>query len=201
LRENGVLSPQLPGDETVDKFTYDPATPVNETLQMDCWAIAGKMGDRRDIEKRDDVLNYTSAVFEADMELTGPTTATLHISSSAVDTDFTVVLADVFPDGRVNKIQDGILRTGFRDVDLAPQPMEPGQVYTLNIDLWATSYLVAKGHQLRVEISSSDFNRYDRNPNTGAPFGHSPTTVAAEQTVHHSTAHASHITLPVKPKI
>jgi hypothetical protein len=124
-------------------------------------------------------------------------TALLHASSSATDTDFTVVLADVFPDGRVNMIQDGILRTGFRDPEHAPQPIEPGRIYDVEIDLWATSYLVGAGHRLRVEISSSDFNRYDRNPNTGAPFGHSATTVAAEQTVHHSARHPSHIVLPV----
>jgi uncharacterized protein len=198
LRSDAQLSQKLPGEEVADQFIYDPATPIDETLQMDCWAIAGEMGDRREIEARDDVLVYTGPLLETDIELTGPVTAELHITSSATDTDFTVVLADVFPDGRVNKIQDGIMRTGFRDPDHAPQPMEPGQVYTLKVDLWATSYLVAKGHQLRVEISSSDFNRYDRNPNTGAPFGHSPTTVTAEQTVHHDATYPSHIVLPVK---
>ena len=201
LRSDGLLSQQKPDEEAPDRFIYDPAAPIDETLQMDCWAIAGEMGDRREIEAREDVLNYTSSRFEVDTELTGPITATLHISSSAVDTDFTVVLADVFPDGRVNKIQDGIMRTGFRDPDHIPQPMEPGQVYTLNIDLWASSYLVTKGHQLRVEISSSDFNRYDRNPNTGEPFGHSATIVTAEQTVHHRAAYPSHIVLPIKAQI
>ncbi|MFT7461528.1 MAG: putative CocE/NonD family hydrolase [Planctomycetota bacterium] len=199
LRGNSELSQQSPGEEAADQFTYDPAKPIDQTLQMDCWGIAGEMGDRREIEARDDVLVYTSSTLEADMELTGPVTATLHISSSATDTDFTVVLCDVFPDGRVNKIQDGILRTGFREIDLAPQLMEPGKIYALDIDLWATSYLVGRGHQLRVEISSSDFNRYDRNPNTGAPFGHSATTMIAEQTVYRSAANPSHIILPVKP--
>jgi uncharacterized protein len=197
LRGGGRLTPEPPGDEPADRFVYDPQNPVAASLQMDCWAIAGAMGDRRDIEARADVLVYTSAPLDAPMELTGPVTASLHAASSATDTDFTVVLADVFTDGRVNMIQDGILRTGFREPDKAPQPIEPGRVYALDIDLWATSYLVEKGHRLRVEVSSSDFNRYDRNPNTGAPFGHSATTVAAEQTVHHSAAHPSHIVLPV----
>ena len=197
LHGNGQLSPEMPGEESADRFVYDPANPIDETLQMDCWAIAGEMGDRRDIEAREDVLVYTGAAFETAVELTGPITAELHIASSVTDTDFTVVLCDVFPDGRVNKIQDGILRTGFRDPDRAPQPIEPGRIYALGIDLWATSYLVAKGHRLRVEISSSDFNRYDRNPNTGAPFGHSATTIKAEQTIYHSAHHPSHIVLPV----
>lgn len=197
---DGVLSREAPGEEPADRFVYDPANPINETLQMDCWALAGEMGDRSDVEARDDVLVYTSAPLEADMELTGPVTAELHTASSATDTDFTVVLCDVFPDGRVNKIQDGILRTGFRDPEKAPQPIEPDQIYALGIDLWATSYRVAEGHRLRVEISSSDFNRYDRNPNTGTPFGRSPNTIKAEQTVHHDAQHPSHILLPVMPR-
>ncbi|MBT4888090.1 MAG: CocE/NonD family hydrolase [Rhodospirillales bacterium] len=197
LQSKGQLSSQLPDDEGVDRFIYDPDNPVNETLQMDCWALAGEMGDRRDIEARDDVLVYTSTVFDTAVELTGPVTAKLHVASSVTDTDFTVVLCDVFPDGRVNKIQDGVLRTSYRDPDQVPQLMEPGQIYTLDIDMWATSYRIAEGHSIRVEISSSDFNRYDRNPNTGAPFGHSPTTIKAEQAVHHSETHPSHIVLPM----
>jgi len=194
---DGLLSPEPPAEEPADTFVYDPANPIDETLQMDCWAIAGEMGDRRDIEARDDVLVYTSIPLETAIEITGPISAELHIASSATDTDFTVVFCDVFPDGRVNKIQDGIIRTGFRDPGQAPQPIIPGQVYALRIDLWATSYHVPRAHRLRVEISSSDFNRYDRNPNTGAPFGHSATTIKAEQTVHHSALHLSHIVLPI----
>jgi hypothetical protein len=155
------------------------------------------MGDRREIEDRDDVLVYTSPPLETAIEITGPVSAELHIASSATDTDFTMVLCDVFADGRVNKIQDGILRTGFRTQGHTPQPMEPGQIVTLNIDLWATSYLITEGHRIRVEISSSEFNRYDRNPNTGAPFGRSATTTRAEQTVYHSAPYPSHIVLPV----
>ena len=193
----GTLSREPPGEESHDSFVYDPTNPIAATLQMDCWAIAGAMGDRPEIEQRHDVLVYTSEPLKEPLELTGPITAELHAASSATDTDFTVVLADVFPDGRVNMIQDGILRTGFRDPDRAPQPIEPGRIYAFGIDLWATSYLVGEGHRLRVEISSSDFNRYDRNPNTGAPFGHSPDTIKAEQTVFHDAIHPSHIVLPV----
>jgi putative CocE/NonD family hydrolase len=197
LEGDGLLSPESPGEEPADYFVYDPAKPIDETLQFNCWAIAGEMGDRGDIEARNDVLVYTSTPFEVAVELTGPITAELHIASSVTDTDFTVVLCDVFPDGRVNKIQDGILRTGFRDPDQAPQPIEPGRVYALGIDLWATSYLVAGAHRLRVEISSSDFNRYDRNLNSGDPFGHGTTPIKAEQTVYHSSLYPSHIVLPM----
>jgi len=124
----------------------------------------------------------------------------LNAASSTIDTDFTVVLADVFLDGRANLIQDGIVRATFREPENAPQAIESGKVYAYTIDLWATSYLVKEGHRLRVEISSSDFNRYDRNPYTGLPFGNSPKTVKATQTVHHSPTHPSHIVLPVVPK-
>jgi len=197
LDGDGVLSPEPPGEEPHDSFVYDPQHPIAATLEMDCWALAGAMGDRREIEKRHDVLVYTSAPLDEPLEITGPITAELHAATSATDTDFTVVLADVFPDRRVNMIQDGILRTGFRHPERAPEPIEPGHIHALAIDLWATSYLVGKGHRLRVEISSSDFNRYDRNPNTGAPFGHSPTTQKAEQTVFHDAIHPSHVMLPV----
>ena len=194
---DGILSPEPPDAEPADRLIYDPDNPVAASLEMDCWSLAGNMGDRRAIEARDDVLVYTSAPLEEPMELTGPVTATLHAASSVTDTDFAVVLCDVFPDGRVNMIQDGILRTGFRDLDKAPQPIEPGEVYALPIDLWATSYRLGEGHRLRVEVSSSDFNRYDRNPNTGGTYGHSATTIKAEQTIHHDAARPSHIVLPV----
>ncbi|MEM7122174.1 MAG: CocE/NonD family hydrolase [Pseudomonadota bacterium] len=194
---DGTLTPEPPGDEPADRFVYDPDNPIAASLEWDCWSLAGAMGDRRPIEARDDVLVYTSAPLDEPMELTGPVTATLHAASSATDTDFTVVLCDVFPDGSVNMIQDGILRTGFRDPDKAPQPIDPSEDYALPIDLWATSYQLGKGHRLRVEISSSDFNRYDRNPNTGGTYGHSATTIKAEQTIHHDGARPSHIVLPV----
>ena len=194
---DGLLSLQPPTEDRTDTFVYDPDDPIAFSLGIDCWSLAGNMGDRRAIEMRPDVLVYTSAPLGKPMKLTGPIKAVIHAASSATDTDFTVVLADVLPDGRSNLIQDGIIRTGFRDPGNAPQPIEANRVYAYEIDLWATSYLMIEGHRLRVEISSSDFNRYDRNPNTGLRFGDSPTTVNATQTVHHNPSHPSHIVLPV----
>ena len=130
-------------------------------------------------------------------ELTGPVTATLYAATSAADTDFTVALCDVFADGTVNPIQDGIVRARYRNGMDDPSPIEPGELIAYEVDLFATSYVVAAGHRIRVDISSSCFDRYDRNPNTGLPFGHSPTTAVAEQAIHHSAAAPSCVHLPI----
>ncbi|MFP6745034.1 MAG: CocE/NonD family hydrolase, partial [Alphaproteobacteria bacterium] len=149
---------------------------------------------------RDDVLVFTTDVLADDMELTGPITAKLFAASSARDTDFTVTVTDMFPDGYGNYIQDGIIRASYRESDITPSAIEPGRVYGYDIDLWATSYVVLKGHRLRVEVSSSCFNRYDRNPNTGDAFGRSAAPIKATQTIHHSRQYPSHVTLSVMPR-
>ena len=199
LAGDGRLTWDTPGQaEPSDSFVYDPADPVADTLDIDCWSLAAGMGDRRAIEERKDVLVYTGEPLVDGLELTGPVTAVLHFSSSAPDTDVTVALVDVAPDGSANLIQDGILRTRRRNgVDEADVMMTPGEVYRMEVDVWSTSYVLAAGHRLRVEISSSCFNRYDRNLNTGEPFGQGATPVKATQTVFHDAAHASHILLPV----
>lgn len=197
LHGDGYLDTNPPQDEPADTYVYDPLDPVADTVDVDCWSIAAQMKDRRKFEVRPDVLCYTSAPLAADLEITGPIMARLFAASSAVDTDFTVTLVDVFPDGYGNTIQDGILRTSYRNPDEAPSHLEPGRTYALDIDLWSTSYVVGRGHRLRVEISSSSFDRYDRNPNTGEPFGRAARPVSATQTIHHSAAWPSHIVLPV----
>ncbi len=199
LDGDGVLSPEPPVDEPPDRYAYDPRDPVAWTLDVDCWSIAGEMGDRSEIERRRDVLVYTSATLDRPLEITGPITARLYASSDAVSTDFTVALCDVFPDGRVNTIQDGILRTTHRDPDRVPQLLAPGEVYALEIDLWSTSYLVVEGHCLRVEVSSSEFDRYDRNPNTGAPYGREANPAVARQAIYHDRVRPSSIDLPIAP--
>ncbi len=155
------------------------------------------MGDRRPVQARNDVLVYSTASLSTPLELTGPITAQIFFASSAPDTDVTVALSDVAPDGSANLIQDGILRARYRDGPESLAPLEPGRVYALTIDLWSTSYLVKSGHKLRVEISSSCFNRYDRNLNTGEPFGRDTTPAKAKQTVFHDAVRPSHIMLPI----
>ena len=117
----------------------------------------------------------------------------------SIDTDFTATLVDHFPDGYAHLIQEGIIRSRFWDPSTEPTLLDPGEVYEFNIDLWAMSYVVKKGHRILVEISSSNFNRYDRNPNTGHQFGVDDVVMSATQTIYHTQEYPSHITLPVIP--
>jgi putative CocE/NonD family hydrolase len=135
-----------------------------------------------------------------DLEVTGPVQMVLHAATSAPDTDFTAVLCDVRPDGYAHNIADGVVRASFRERYDEPSAVQPGQDYEFRINLWNVSHLVRAGHRLRVHISSSDFPRWDRNPNTGKPFGTDTTTVVAEQTVFHDTIRPSHVVLPVIPR-
>lgn len=198
LREGGTLSFEPPAaDEPSDTFRYDPSDPVPETVGRNCWALCTALDDRRRLDDRADILRYASEPLERDLELVGPIHAVLFASTSAADTDFTVTLCDVFEEGTVNTIQDGIVRARYRDGLDRPSPVEAGQVYEYRIDLYATGYLVPKGHRLRVDVSSSNFDRYDRNLNTGAPFGRPPRLVIAEQAIHHGPARLSQVVLPI----
>ena len=163
------------------RYDYDPANPIPETLGGNCWELCEALGDRREIEQRPDVLTYATPPLAADLELTGPITAVLYAATSAVDTDFTVAVIDVFEDGTANQIQDGIVRARYRNGMDAPSLVEPGEVVRYEIDLFATSYLLRRGHRLQVDISSSCFDRYDRNPNTGGAYGHAADPVVAHQ--------------------
>jgi len=173
---------------------------VTDTLEGDLWAAIASLDDRRAIEARDDVLVYSSEVLEKDMEITGNVRAELHAASSAIDTDFTVALVDVFEDGYAHQIQHGIVRASHRDPESEPSPIERGRVYAYLIDLWSTSYVVMRGHRIRLEISSSRFNEFDRNLNSGEPQGEGTHAKAATQTIHHSADHPSRIILPIVPR-
>ena len=192
----GVLSTEAPSSEAVDRFTYDPRDPVTYWLGTNLWELAKHMGDRRDVENRGDVLVYTTEPVPADLEVTGPVSVTLSAATSARDTDFTAALVDVHPDGHAHLVREGIRRARFRESDARESTVEPGAVYAYEIDLWATSYVFAAGHRIRLEVSSSNFDRYDRNLNTGR-FAFDDEIVVAEQTVHHSAEHPSFVTLPV----
>ena len=194
----------MPGaSDPVDEFVYDPMNPV-PTRGGNLMFGPTPPGpfDRADIAERDDILVFTTPPLEEAVEVTGPITATVYASSSATDTDFTAMLVDVHPDGKEINIADGILRAryhsnpDFTDFEL----LEPGTVYEFNIDLWATSNLFREGHRIRVEISSSNFPKYDRNPNTGGPIHLETEVQTAEQTVYHNARYPSHITLPIIPR-
>lgn len=194
----GSLSTEAPSDEPADRFTYDPRDPVAYWLGIDIWELARHMGDRRKVERRRDVLVYSTAPLDSDLEVTGPVSVRLSAATSARDTDFTAALVDVHPDGYAHLVQEGIRRARFRESDARESPVEPGAVYAYDIDLWATSYVFRTGHRIRLEVSSSNFDRYDRNLNTGR-FAFDDEIVPAEQTVHHSAVHPSFLTLPVMP--
>ncbi len=156
--------------------------------------------DRRPVERRDDVLIYTSEPLEKDLEVTGPVSLTLYASSGARDTDFAATLVDVYPDGRAIHVCEGIRRARFRESIEAPTLIEPGRVYEYTIDMWETSNAFKAGHRLRVEVTSSNFPRFDRNPNTGNTPGMDAELQVAGQTVYHGGQYPSHVTLPVIPR-
>ena len=195
----GTLSTAPPGDEPADSYVYDPDDPA-PTLRGSTLIIPHGVQDQRSVEDRQDVLVYTSGPLERDLEITGPIKVRLYAASTATDTDFTAKLVDVRPDGYAHNLQDGIIRARYRTSAAEPSLIEPGRVYQYEIDLWSTSHLVKAGHQLRVEVSSSNFPRFDRNPNTGAPIGQDSRMETARQTVYHSTDHPSHIVLPIIPR-
>ena len=145
------------------------------------------------------MLVFTSAPLAEDLEVTGPVVLTLHAASSAPDTDFTATLVDVAPTGPAMIVCEGIRRARYRESLELPSLIEPGRVYEYRVDLWETSNVFLAGHRLRVEVSSSNFPRFDRNPNTGHPFGLDADRRIAHQTIYHDARHPSRITLPIVP--
>lgn len=195
---NGRLAEAPSGD--ADGFDYDPANPV-PTLGG-AWDFTNiGLKDQRELEQRSDVLVYTSKVLAAAMEVTGPVQAELYISSSAPDTDFTVKLVDVAPDGSALGVTDGIVRTRYRNGVAAGELLQAGAVCQLTIHCTPTSYLFKKGHRIRVHVSSSNFPVFSRNLNTGEPCGQEISAgCIARQIVHHTLQYPSSITLPVIPQ-
>ena len=190
--------------EGLDTFIYDPANPVPTVggpLCCDGEHLAPGPRDQKDVEARQDVLVYSTPALAADMEVTGPVTLDLFAKSSAVDTDFTAKLVDVGPDGFARNLTEGILRAKFRESTTgAPKLLVPGQVYEYKIDLWSTSNVFLKGHRIRLEVSSSNFPRFDRNLNTGKDASTDAEMVTATNTVLHDASHPSALILPVVEK-
>ena len=201
---DGALSTAPPEREEPDRYVYDPEHPVMTIGGSTCCSEATlpvSMGarDQRPNEYRPDVLVYSTPELDRDIEVTGPVKAVLYASSDARDTDFTAKLIDVFPDGYAMNVAQGIIRARYRDSWENPTLLEPGRTYEYTIDLWSTSNCFQKSHRIRLEISSSNFPQFDRNPNTGHPFGQDAELRKAHQTVYHDDEHSSHILLPVIP--
>jgi len=202
LSGDGTLSTTAPATEAADKYVYDPADPApTRGGPLCCDGTHQPPGafDQRPVENREDVLVYTTPAFKQDTEVTGPITLEVYVSSSAVDTDFTGKVVDVGPQGFARNLTEGILRARYRTSREKAELMNPGEVYKLTLNLWSTSNVFLAGHKLRLEVSSSNFPRFDRNMNTGEDQGHSARMVKATNAVYHDREHPSALILPVVP--
>jgi putative CocE/NonD family hydrolase len=197
---DGILSPKPPTRTASDTFTYDPSVPVPTRGGGACCqgdeADPGSF-DQTDLEARIDVLVYTSPPLEEPLEVTGFIETVLYVSSDARDTDFTVKLVDVDTDGRAWNVEDTIQRVRYREGYDRTVLMQKGEVYEIKLGPMATANTFQKGHRIRVEISSSNFPRFDRNLNTGGNNFDEAEYRRARNTVHHSPVHSSRISLPV----
>jgi putative CocE/NonD family hydrolase len=202
LAGNGTLSTTAPGEEKPEQFVYDPSDAV-PTIggPLCCGALPTGIGpeDQRPAEARADVLVFTTPAFAKDFEVTGPVALDLYVSSSAVDTDFTGMLVDVWPNGFAQNLTSGILRMRYRNSQEKPELLNPGETYHVTVDLWATSNVFLAGHKLRLEVSSSNFPRFDRNLNTGEIQARGTRMVKATNVIFHDKAHPSALILPVAP--
>ncbi len=177
-------------------YQYDPKNPVPTIGGANLFAKKGPL-DQRAIGERKDVLKFVTAPLDAPVEVTGPLTVELWVSSDCPDTDFMAKLIDVYPDGTERLVQDNGLRARFREGFDHEVMMKKGAAYKLKIDLWSTSLIFNKGHRIAVHITSSNNPRFDPNPNTGKPLRADSETRIATNTIHHDQAHPSRILLPV----
>ena len=194
---DGVLTTEKPvSNNGRDQFTYDPANPV-PSLGGNSWGDAGSY-DNRDIEARDDVLVYTTEAFTEATDVTGKMEIMLYVSSDAKDTDFTVKLLDVYPDGRAMNIDETIQRARYREGYDKEVLMNDGEVYALKVSSITTSNIFRPGHKLRIEVSSSNFPRFERNLNMGTDNFRETNMVKANNVIHHSAEFPSYISVPIK---
>jgi putative CocE/NonD family hydrolase len=205
LNGDGWLARETPGDELPDTYTYDPHLPVMSVGGHSCCVSSlTPMGafDQRSVEYQNDVLIYSTPALAEDVQVIGTVEVTLYAASTAVDTDFTAKLVDVYPDGRAINVGEGILRVRFRESLDLPNPIEPDQVYEYKIRVGSTAIVFKAGHRIRVEISSSNFPTFDRNSNSGKPLVEAGPAdwFVATQTVFHDHRYPSHIVLPVVPR-
>jgi uncharacterized protein len=188
---DGTLSLEPTQREGSDQYVYDPADPA---------PTFAPARDQRAVESRSDVLVYTTEPLHENVEVTGPIVLELYVSSSAPDTDFTGKLVDVSPDGFAVNLTDGILRARYRSSAEHPELMTPGTPYHVTIDMWATSNLFKAGHRIRLEVSSSNFPRFEKNLNTGEEQSASTRITKATNKVLLGPSHPSALVLPVVPR-
>ena len=199
---NGELTQTLSTVERKEEFDYDPMNPVPTIGGRLCCGRALPPGpaDQRPNETRSDVLVFSTAPLEKDVEATGFVTVELYASTSAIDTDFTALLVDVEPNGYARFLTDGIVRARYRNGTAKPAEVVPGQVYKYTIDLWATGNVFKAGHRIRLYVSSSNFPRFGRNLNLGEPIASSSRWKVAHQTIYHGQDYPSALILPIIPR-
>jgi putative CocE/NonD family hydrolase len=200
---DGALSTTAPNAEKPDQFTYDPNDAVPTLGGPLCCGPFPPAGlgpqDQAKAESRSDVLVFTTPALTKDLEVTGPVSLDLYVSSSAVDTDFTGKLIDLWPNGFAQNLTEGILRLRYRNSQEKPDLAKPDEIYHVTVDLWATSNVFLAGHKLRLEISSSNFPRFDRNLNTGEEQATGTRMNKATNVIYHDKGHASALILPLVP--
>lgn len=201
LHSSHALDNAAPASDGPDSYEYDPANPVPTIGGRLCCGnqIPPGPADQRPNEDRPDVLIFSTPPLASDVEVTGWIRAEIHAASSAVDTDFTALLADVDPSGYARFLTDGIVRARYRNSTAKAEPIVPGEIYPYNIDLWATSNVFKAGHRIRLYISSSNFPRFNRNLNTGEPIFGSTRMLKASQKIYHDAQHPSALVLPIIP--
>jgi uncharacterized protein len=197
---DGTLSTQIAKADNADSFTYDPMDPVMSYGGNVCCtgnAVNGGAFDQQEMELREDILVYTSEPFEEGMEISGFIESKLYLSSDVKDTDLTIKIIDVYPDGRAYNLDETIQRVRYREGYEKEVFMEEGNVYEVNLTPMSTSNYFQPGHRVRIEVSSSNFPRFDRNLNTGGNNYDETEGVVATNKIHHSEEYPSSISLPV----
>ncbi|HBI83938.1 MAG TPA: hypothetical protein DDY24_09455 [Alcaligenaceae bacterium] len=197
--EDGKLTWDEPASEVPDQYDYNPLNPVRSIEGLNIWHFNHYMGDRQTIEARDDVLVYTTAVLQDDMEVTGIIEATLYAASSAPDTDFMVNLIDVYPDGHTQFLTHGVMRVTYREGLHERKLIEPGRIYKYEFKLQPIGVKFQKGHRMRVEITSSEMDKYARNQNVADAPGTTANVAIAHQTIYHGREYPSKLVLPMIP--
>jgi hypothetical protein len=197
---DGVLDTLPPTGAPADTFTYDPASPT--PFLIDSRELETSLNEdytSLNATRRDE-LNFTTKPLTKPIEVTGEMSATLWAATDAKDTDWNVMLLDVFPDGHAERVQDGLMRARFRKGFDKEVVLTPGSVEKYDMDVWFTSRVFEPGHRIRVSVSSALFPKYDRNLNTGGNNERDSTFVVAHQRLVHDAAHPSYVTLPVVPR-
>lgn len=198
LRAGGRLTADAPGTEPPSRYRYDPKDPT-PFLTEPSFAQLGGPDDYAAAHRRKDLLVFTGDPFPKPALMCGPLSARIVAASSAPDTDFMVAVFDVWPNGYVQRLNDGMVRARFRNGWERAEPIEPGRHYAYDIDVWNTCQTILPGHRIRVTVASAAFPKFDRNPNTGGPLGVDDRLMPADQTVFHDRERTSFVTLPLLP--